>query len=50
MGKLRSVRRSGTVTVATANQPCDGAAVCLVASEKAAEKHNLTPRALVGPC
>eukprot|EP00116_Pleurobrachia_bachei_P005172 sb/3465434/ len=49
MSELRSVLRGGTVTIATANQPCDGAAVCLLASETAAERFNLNPRARVGP-
>ena len=47
MGKLRPVRRAGTVTVATANQPCDGAAACLLASEGAAQRLNLNPRAQI---
>ena len=45
MFKMKSVRRGGTVTVATANQPCDGAATCLLVSESAANRFNLTPRA-----
>ena len=45
MSKRRPVLRGGTVSVATANQPCDGAAVCLLASERAAKRFNLSPRA-----
>ena len=49
MSKRRPVYRGGTVTVATANQPCDGAAICLLVSERAAERFNLTPRAELSP-
>lgn len=49
MSKRRSVMRGGTVTKATANQPCDGAAVCLLASESAARRFNLCTRAELSP-
>ena len=45
MNSMRSVLKGGTVSRATANQPCDGAAICVITSEKAAENLNLTPKA-----
>ncbi|XP_063681721.1 trifunctional enzyme subunit beta, mitochondrial-like [Bolinopsis microptera] len=49
MSKRRPVLRGGSVTIATANQPCDGAAVCLLASERAAQRLNMSPRAELSP-
>ena len=46
---MKSVSRKGTVTFASANQPCDGAAAILLASEQAAERLNLVPHAVVSP-
>jgi 3-oxoadipyl-CoA thiolase len=47
LGKLKPLFENGTVTAGNASGVNDGAAALIVASEAAAKKHGLTPRARV---
>jgi len=47
MAGLKPLRDGGRITAALASQISDGAAALLIASEKAVEQHNLTPRARI---
>ena len=47
MATLKTLREGGRITAALASQISDGAAAILVASERAVEKYNLTPRARI---
>ena len=47
LAKLKPLQASGTVTAGNASGVNDGAAALIVASESAAAKHDLTPRARV---
>lgn len=47
MAELEPIRPGGVHTAATASQLSDGAAVLLIASERAVERHGLVPRARI---
>ena len=47
MAELDPIRQGGVHTAATASQLSDGAAVLLIASERAVERHGLVPRARI---
>ncbi|MGI5399682.1 acetyl-CoA C-acetyltransferase [Streptomyces sp. CA-135486] len=47
MAALKPVLDGGTITAACSSQVSDGAAAMLIASERAVERHGLTPRARI---
>ncbi len=44
---LREIEEGGRITAGVASQNCDGAAALLIASERGAKEHGLTPRARI---